>query len=130
MASRESCHVAPQARGLVSAASISLITLILLSLAWELWLAPLRPGGSWLVLKSLPLLGAVFGVLHGRRYTYQWSSMLILAYMAEGIVRIMSDAGFSRALAAIELALALAFFVSTVWYARITGRHPSARKAP
>ena len=39
----------------------SLISLILLALAWELWLAPLRPGGSFLVLKAvvllLPLLG-------------------------------------------------------------------------
>ncbi len=39
----------------------SLIALILLSLAWELWLAPLRPGGSWLVLKILRLLGSLFG---------------------------------------------------------------------
>jgi len=31
--------------------SISLIGLIFLCLAWELWLAPIRPGGSWLVLK-------------------------------------------------------------------------------
>jgi len=34
----------------------SLIALIILCLAWELWLAPLRPGGSSLVFKVLPLL--------------------------------------------------------------------------
>ena len=34
----------------------SLLALILLTLAWELWLAPLRPGGSWLVLKAAILL--------------------------------------------------------------------------
>src|SRR5690606_28653235 len=37
-------------------ASVCLIGLIALGLAWELWLAPLRPGGSWLVLKVIPLL--------------------------------------------------------------------------
>ena len=123
MVTVESRSGSPQARGLVFAASTSLLALIFFSLAWELWLAPLRPGGSWLVLKSVPLLGAMFGVLHGRRYTYQWSSMLILAYLAEGVVRIMSDTGVSRLLAAIELALSLAFFVFAVWYARIT-RNP------
>ena len=33
----------------------SLLALIALCLAWELVLAPLRPGGSWLALKALPL---------------------------------------------------------------------------
>ena len=52
-------------------ASTSLIALIFLCVAWELWLAPLRPGGSWLVLKALPLLAPLMGILKGRRYTYQ-----------------------------------------------------------
>ena len=65
----------------------SLLALIFLCLAWELWLAPLRPGGSWLALKALPLLLPLMGILHGRRYTYQWASMLILAYFAEGVMR-------------------------------------------
>lgn len=93
---------------------ISLIALILLCLAWELWLAPLRPGGSWLVLKVLPLLTPLFGILRGRRYTYQWSSMLILAYFAEGVVRAWSDTGLSAQLALVEIALSVIFFVSAV----------------
>jgi uncharacterized membrane protein len=93
---------------------ISLIALILLCLAWELWLAPLRPGGSWLVLKVLPLLTPLFGILRGRRYTYQWSSMLILAYFAEGVVRAWSDTGLSAQLALVEIALSMIFFVSAV----------------
>ena len=36
----------------------SLVALILLTLAWELWLAPLRPGGSLLALKAVVLLTA------------------------------------------------------------------------
>ena len=101
-------------------ACISLLALIGLCLAWELWLAPLRPGGSWLVLKTLPLLSPLQGILRGRRYTYQWASMLILAYFAEGAVRAIGDGGRSAALALAELVLTLVFFASTVLYARLT----------
>lgn len=103
-------------------ACISLLVLIFLCLAWELWLAPLRPGGSWLALKVLPLLAPLMGILHGRRYTYQWASMLILAYFAEGVMRAFGDAGASAALALAEALLALIFFLSAVFYARLTRR--------
>lgn len=108
------------ARTLAFAAAVSLLALIALSLAWELWLAPLRPGGSWLVLKVMPLLAALPGTLHGRRYTYQWSSMLALAYVAEGVVRASSDRGPSVPLAVIETALATAWFGACVFFARAT----------
>lgn len=107
-------------RRLYFAACASLIALIFLCLAWELWVAPLHPGGSWLVLKSLPLLLPLFGILHGRRYTYQWSSMLILLYFTEGVVRATTDSGPSRLLAVAETCLTLAFFTSAVLYARLT----------
>ena len=45
------------------AACAAWIGLILLGLAWELYLAPLRPGGSWLVLKVVPLLLPLMGLL-------------------------------------------------------------------
>lgn len=98
----------------------SLIALIVLCLVWELWLAPLRPGGSSLVFKVLPLLLPLPGILRGKRYTYQWASMLILLYLTEGVVRAMSDKGLSATMAGIEILLTLAFFVSTVIYARLT----------
>ena len=107
-------------RALRLAASGSLIGLLLLCLAWEMWLAPLRPGGSFLALKAAPLAFAIPGILNGRRYTYQWSSMLVLAYFAEGVVRAWSERGTSQWLAATELALSLAFFLSVVAYARQT----------
>lgn len=105
-------------------ASISLISLITLCLAWELWLAPLRPGGSMLALKALPLLLPLFGILHGRRYTYQWSAMMILLYFSEGVVRVATDTGAARLLAGTETLLALAFFASAILYAR----HSAPRK--
>ncbi len=100
----------------------SLIALIFLGLAWELWLAPLRPGGSLLVLKVLPLLLPLFGILRGRIYTYQWSAMLILAYLAEGTVRAWSDHGLSAGLALVETALALVFFAGCIQYVRLASR--------
>ena len=111
-------------RALRLAASGSLIGLLVLCLAWEMWLAPLRPGGSLLALKALPLSLPIPGVLNGRRYTYQWSSMLILAYFAEGVVRAWSERGVSQWLAAAEIALSLAFFASAVAYARLTRAAP------
>lgn len=106
-------------------ACTSLIALIFLCLAWELRLAPLQPGGSWLVLKCLPLLAPLFGILNGRRYSYQWASMLILLYFSEGIVRATTESGIGQWLAIAETALSLAFFVATVGYARLT--RPSAQ---
>lgn len=97
-----------------------LLTLIVLSVAWELWLAPLRPGGSWLVLKVLPLLAPLRGMLHGRRYTYQWSTLLVWLYFTEGVVRATSDHGLSAVLGIAETALALALFASCAAYARVT----------
>jgi uncharacterized membrane protein len=103
------------------AAAITLAALIVLCLAWELWLAPLRAGGSLMALKALPLALPLAGIVAGRRYTYQWSSLLVLAYFAEGATRAWSDAGLSRQLAALEIVLSLAFFAAAVAYARRSG---------
>ena len=101
-------------------AAATLALLAALCLAWELWLAPLRPGGSLIALKALPLVIPIRGILEGRRYTYQWSSMLILAYFAEGVTRAWSEAGLSRVLATGEIVLSVAFFAAAVSYARLT----------
>ena len=88
----------------------SLLALIVLGLACELWLAPLRPGGSWLALKVLPLCLAVPGVLRRRNYTLQWSALLILLYFIEGSVRATSDRGPAALLGAVETGLVLVYF--------------------
>jgi uncharacterized membrane protein len=113
-----------QPRHLRVIAASSLIALTFLCLGWELWWAPLRPGGSLLALKSLPLLLPLFGILHGKRYTYQWSSMFILLYIMEGLVRTGSESGPGRMFALAETVLALVFFLSTVAFARLTGKRP------
>jgi uncharacterized membrane protein len=107
-------------RVLIQVASASLIALIALCVAWELWLAPLRPGGSLAALKALPLAFPLAGVLAGKRYTYQWSSLLILGYFAEGATRAWAESGMGRTLAMAEVGLSLVFFAATVSYARLT----------
>lgn len=107
-------------RTLQTLSSVSLIALIFLCLAWELWLAPIRPGGSLLVLKTLPLLLPLMGVLKGRRYTYQWAPMLVLAYFTEGVVRAWSDKGLSAWLAGGEVALSVVFFFAAIFYAKFS----------
>ena len=102
------------------AASSALVALIVLCLVWELWLAPLRPGGSYLALKAAPLAIPALGILLGWRYTYQWSSMFVLAYFTEGVVRAWSERGTSQLLAGAEIALSAVFFVAVVWYSRLT----------
>lgn len=101
-------------------ASGLLLALILLCLAWELWLAPLRPGGSYVALKALPLTFPLMGIIEGKRRSYQWSSMFVLAYFAEGAVRAWSESGVSRQLALAEIALSVLFFAAAVSYARAT----------
>ncbi|WP_407639231.1 DUF2069 domain-containing protein [Caballeronia mineralivorans] len=102
--------------GFARGALFSLIALIALALAWELWLAPLRPGGSALALKTIPLLFALRGTLRRNVYTLQWASMLVLLYLAEGIVRGMTDRGLSARLGWLEALLALAFFVCALGF--------------
>jgi len=97
-----------------------------LCLLWELWLAPLRPGGSFIALKALPLALPLPGIFRGKRYVYQWSSMLILAYFAEGVTRTWAERGTSQVLACAEIFLSLAFFAAALAYARLTRPPASA----
>jgi uncharacterized membrane protein len=101
-------------------AIVSLIALIFVCLLWEAWLAPLRPGGSLLMLKALPLLIPLFGILRGKVYTYQWTALLVLAYLTEGLVRAWSDRGISQHLALLETGLAVVLLASCVIYVRLS----------
>jgi uncharacterized membrane protein len=92
----------------------SVLGLIVLGLAWELWLAPLRPGGSWLALKVLPLCVPLAVLLRHRMYTYRWVSLMVWIYFIEGVVRAYSDRGLGAQLALVEVALCLTLFVSCV----------------
>ena len=96
----------------------SVLGLIVLGLAWELWLAPVRPGGSWLALKVLPLCLPIAGLLRHRMYTYRWVSLVVWLYFIEGVVRAYSDRGLSAQLAIVEVVLCLTLFVSCVTHVK------------
>jgi len=98
----------------------SLILLIFLCVLWESVLSPIKPGGSLLTLKALPLLLPLFGILRGKVYTYQWTSLLVLAYFVEGVVRAWSDTGLGQWLAFAEILLSTILFVSCVLFARMS----------
>jgi uncharacterized membrane protein len=101
----------------------SLLGLIVLGLAWELWLAPVRPGGSWLVLKVLPLCFPLAGLLRNRMYTYRWVSLIVWIYFTEGVVRAYSDRGLSARLAMVEIVLCLVLFAACALHVRMRLRN-------
>ncbi len=97
---------------------VCLLGLIMLCTAWELVLAPLRPGGSWMAIKALPLMLPLAGVLRHNIYTLQWASMLVLLYFTEGVVRAWSEYGVSAALASTEIFLSTVFFFCAIFFIR------------
>jgi uncharacterized membrane protein len=97
----------------------SVLGLILLGLAWELVLAPIRPGGSLLALKVLPLCFPLAGLLKNRMYTYRWVSLMVWLYFLEGVVRATSDRGPGVYLAMIEVALCLVLFTACALHVRM-----------
>ncbi len=112
------------------AASVSLFALIVLCVTWETFVAPLRPGGSWMLLKAVPLVLPLRGILRGNLYTYQWASMLSLLYLMEGAVRAMSDpAPLSVLMAWGEILLSTVFFLSAIFYVRPAKRAARSQRA-
>ena len=105
----------------------SLTGLIVLGLAWEMWLAPIRPGGSLLALKVLPLVVPLAGFLKNKLYTYRWVSLMVWLYFMEGAVRAWSDKPPSNILAFIEVVLCLVLFTACAMHVRIRLK---AAKAP
>ena len=108
--------VAPRAADAVVRASRiwalgALAALVVLGVAWELWLAP--TGSGTLALKVLPLVLAVPGVMRHRMGTHRWLSLLVWFYVLEGLVRATSESGLSQGLAALEVVLALVLFAAS-----------------
>jgi uncharacterized membrane protein len=88
--------------------------LALLELLWELWLAPLRPGGSWLALKALPLALLWPGLSRGATKAGQWLALLLPLYVAEAIVRALTEGGRHRLVAWAATLLAGMAFVAVL----------------
>jgi len=101
-----------------------LLGLVALGLAWELWLAP--TGSRSLALKVLPLALALAGLLRHRMYTYRWLSLLVWLYVAEGVVRGVTERGLSARLALLQVALSILLFAACVWHVRWRQRNAPA----
>ena len=97
----------------------SLFGLIVLGVLWEMLLAPVRPGGSLLALKVLPLILPLAGVMKNRMYTYRWLSLLVWLYFTEGVVRAWSDKPPSNYLAMMEVVLCLVLFTACSLHVKI-----------
>jgi uncharacterized membrane protein len=103
-------------------ASLSLISLIILNLIWEIFYNPLQDHGSLMVFKSLILLIPLSGILKKNIYTYQWSSMLILLFFIEGTVRFYSEKEISQTMALSQIVLSIIFFISTIFFCKYSKR--------
>ena len=97
----------------------SMLGLIVLGIAWEMWLSPIRPGGSLLALKVLPLCLPLAGILKNRMYTYRWLSLLVWVYFTEGATRAWSDRPPGNYLAMIEVLLCLLLFAACAFHVRL-----------
>ncbi|MDO9094383.1 MAG: DUF2069 domain-containing protein [Rubrivivax sp.] len=105
-----------------AAALAGLLGLIVLGLAWELWLAP--TGSGTLALKVLPLVLCVAGLWRHRMYTFRWLSLLLWLYFMEGVVRATTESGISQVLAVLEIILCIWLFTASALYIRWRLRHP------
>ena len=123
-------HPDPSVRATRWLAAGSVLALIVLCLAWELWLAPLRPGGSWLALKALPLCLPLAGLLKNRMYTYRWVSLMVWLYFTEGVVRAWGDPPPGKWLAFGEIALCLLLFCACALHVRLRLRHARQQALP
>ena len=99
---------------------ISLIALIFLNLFWEIAFNPIHKKTTWMVLKSAILLVPLVGILKKDRYTFQWSSMLIMIFFIEGVVRYYSDISPSKEFALVQICLTILFFLCSIYYCKKT----------
>ena len=102
------------------------IGLILLFVNWLTWIAPPErlPRGFVLLLAVAPLLLPLRGILHGRRYTHQWTSFLSMLYFAIGVDLWFNPGEGAALLGATAVLLSLLQFVGYVMYARYTASIP------
>ncbi len=106
----------------------SWFALIVLCILWEAVLAPIKPGGSWAVIKVVPMLFALKGIWQARNYTMQWASMLVMLYFIEGVVR-LNDKGLSAYLAGLEIVLSLVAYFAILAYLKPLKKVAKMKKA-
>ena len=109
-------------------AVVSAFLLCVLCVAWEWFLAPLRPNGSWMALKFLPLGLMLPGLYRGSNYQSQATSMIILLYFLEGFARLF-EPGLNRILAGLEVTLSTLVFYAVLKHLGPMKKAAKAKKA-
>ena len=95
-------------------ALVLVISMIIFGISWEIWLNPIRPGGSMLWAKVLPLMLALPGLYKARIYTFQWLSLLVWLYVCEALVRVYTTQKIEILLSVIWLLMSLSLFI-IIW---------------
>ena len=116
MSSEPLADTPAQAAASRSAMLVLLVALIVLGVAWELWLAP--TGMRTLALKVLPLAWPLAGVWAWRLASVRALSLLVWLYVAEGALRAATERGVSAQLAWLELVLCALLFAACVVHVR------------
>ena len=96
-------------------AFVSAVLLCLLCIAWEWFISPLRPNGSWMALKFIPLGLMLPGLYRGKNYQTQATSMIILLYFLEGSARLF-EPGLNWIMASLEVLLSSVIFYAVLMH--------------
>jgi len=96
-------------------AFVCAILLCLLCIAWEWFISPLRPNGSWMALKFIPLGLMLPGLYRGKNYQSQATSMIILLYFLEGFARLF-EPGLNWIMASLEVLLSSVIFYAVLMH--------------
>ncbi|MCX7946175.1 MAG: DUF2069 domain-containing protein [Hydrogenophilus sp.] len=98
-------------------ASAIALTLGVVCVVWEGWGAPIRAGGSWLVVKALPLAFWFPGLVKGRLRSAQWTALGCSGYLLEAATRAFEPMPV-RGWALAEGVLSVALFGAAVMVVR------------
>jgi len=112
---------------------VSYFGLLILLSSWIIYFDPPKNSTTSLALIFIltPLLIALRGILHGKRYTYAWSSMLILFYFMHGVVEAWANEDQTiKILALIEVFLSVVFFIGAILYVRHKSRELGQKLEP
>ena len=92
------------------------VTMIVFGVLWEVLINPLRPTGSLLWLKIIPLVLTLPGLFKAKILTFQCLSLLVWLYICEALVRIYSDEWIEIVMSSLWLMLSL-FLFFLIWRA-------------
>jgi len=107
--------------------------ILILLASWIIYFQPPKSGHTSLTLLFVltPLMLALRGLLHGKRYTFAWGSMLILLYFMHGVVEAWANENPTlQILALIEVFFSVIFFIGAIFYVKYKSRELGQKLEP